>query len=56
MNSIIYSRVSSTSQSTTRQVNELKSIKGFKIRKVFTESISGYTKSASERPQLVKIR
>jgi len=53
MNAIIYSRVSSTSQSTKRQINELRAVEGFTIMKVFNESVSGYTKSAQERPQLI---
>lgn len=49
---IIYSRVSNSTQSTQRQISELKEVPGFKVVKVFTESISGYTKSVDERPQL----
>lgn len=52
MKAIIYSRVSGSQQSTERQVNELKELKEFEIIKVFTESISGYTKSIKERPEL----
>lgn len=54
MKAVIYSRVSKTSQSTQRQVNDLFTVNGFEIIKVFTESISGFTKSAEERPELQK--
>lgn len=53
MKSVIYSRVSNkNNQSTARQINELKEVKGFEIVKTFTESISGFTKSVHERPAL----
>jgi len=52
MKAIIYSRVSKSTQSTQRQVSDLNEIKGFNVVKVFTESISGYTRSAQERPEL----
>lgn len=56
MKAIIYSRVSSQSngQSNSRQINELRGVKGYQIKKVFQESISGYTKSIDERPELQK--
>ena len=54
MKTIIYSRVSTIEQSTARQINELKQVDGFEIQKVFTESISGYTKSYKDRPELQK--
>ncbi|MFY0626172.1 MAG: recombinase family protein [Reichenbachiella sp.] len=55
MKAIIYSRVShTTGQSTSRQINELKSIDGYEVKKTFQESISGYTKSIDERPELQK--
>ncbi|MEQ6166147.1 recombinase family protein [Ekhidna sp. MALMAid0563] len=49
---IIYSRVSTVGQSNDRQVEELKAIDGYRIKKIFTESISGYIKSINERPIL----
>ena len=52
MKSIIYSRVSKSTQSTQRQVSDLGEIKGFDVVKVFTESISGFTRSAQERQEL----
>lgn len=52
MQGIIYSRVSTNRQSTSRQVNEMMDIEGIEIKKVFNESISGYTKSIRERPIL----
>jgi len=52
MKSIIYSRVSKSTQSTQRQVSDLNEIKGFDVLKIFTESISGFTRSAQERPEL----
>lgn len=55
MQAIVYSRVSKKSvQSPQRQVNDLLEIDRFNVTKVFTESISGFTKSATERPELVK--
>ena len=59
MKAIIYSRVSHSSgqssvQSNSRQINELKAIKGYEVKKVFQETISGYTKSVKERPELQK--
>lgn len=52
MNSIIYTRVSSSDQSTKRQLNDMKSVNGFKVQKVFSEKISAFTKSAEQRPEL----
>ena len=55
MKAIIYSRVSHISgQSNSRQINELKDVDGYNVKKVFQESISGYTKSIDERPELQK--
>jgi DNA invertase Pin-like site-specific DNA recombinase len=54
MKAIIYSRVSTNQQSNSRQVNGLKEVEGFEVVKTFTESISGYTKSFNERPELLK--
>ena len=52
MKAVIYSRVSSNGQSTSRQINELKEVEGYEVAKVFKESVYGYTKSASERIEL----
>ena len=52
MKAIIYSRVSTNDQSTSRQVNELKDVEGYEVHKTFQETISGYTKSIEERPEL----
>jgi DNA invertase Pin-like site-specific DNA recombinase len=54
MKAVIYSRVSTNQQSNSRQVNGLKDIHGYEVIKTFTESISGYTKSYSERTELIK--
>lgn len=54
MKSIIYTRVSSNDQSTQRQLNDMKSINGFDIVKVFSEKISAFTKTSDERPGLQK--
>lgn len=53
MKAIIYSRVSTNDQSTSRQINELKEVDGYEVKKVFKESISGYTKLIEERPELI---
>lgn len=52
MKSIIYSRVSSKDQSTTRQVNDMKKVPGFEIAKTFSEKLSGFSKRLDERPIL----
>ena len=54
MKSIIYSRVSSKDQSTTRQVNDMKKLPGFDIVKIFSEKLSGFSKRLDERPILQK--
>lgn len=54
MKSIIYTRVSSNDQSTQRQLNDMKTISGFDVKKVFSEKISGFSKSADQRPGLQK--
>ena len=54
MKAIIYSRISHVSGSTSRQVNELMEIGGYEVKKTFKETISGYTKSIEERPELSK--
>jgi len=54
MKAIIYSRISTSNQSNNRQVNDLKEEEGFEVVKTFTESISGFTKSVEERPELQK--
>ncbi|WP_181307529.1 recombinase family protein [Rufibacter sp. XAAS-G3-1] len=52
MTSVIYTRVSTQEQSTLRQVNDLKKVDGFKVIKVFSEKISGFSKKMEERMQL----
>ena len=54
MKAIIYTRVSKNSQSVQRQVSELKELEGFDVKRTFSESISGYTKSSFERNELQK--
>ncbi|MFD3000111.1 recombinase family protein [Pontibacter toksunensis] len=52
MKSVIYTRVSKEEQTTQRQVNDLKKAEGFEVIKVFSENISGFTKSVVERKVL----
>lgn len=52
MKSVIYTRVSTDDQTTSRQVNELEQVEGFEVAKVFSEKISGYSKSMKERKGL----
>ena len=52
MKAIIYTRVSSKDQSTQRQLNDMKSVSGFTVEKVFSEKISAFSKSADQRPGL----
>lgn len=52
MKSVIYTRVSSQEQSTSRQVNDLRKVEGFEVVKVFSEKISGFSKKMEERKQL----
>ncbi|AKD04375.1 recombinase family protein [Pontibacter korlensis] len=52
MKSVIYTRVSKEEQTTQRQVNDLKKVEGFEVVKVFSENISGFTKSVGERKVL----
>ncbi|MEO9475610.1 MAG: recombinase family protein [Cyclobacteriaceae bacterium] len=54
MRAILYTRVSTQDQSTTRQVHEMKSLSDFDIVKVFSEKISGFTVSVQDRPVLQK--
>jgi DNA invertase Pin-like site-specific DNA recombinase len=54
MKAVIYSRVSTKEQSTARQVEELRNVAGFQPMKVFKEKISGFSKSAKQRPELNK--
>ena len=54
MKSIIYTRVSTDQQTTTRQVSELKEVPGFEVVKVFSENISGFSKKMEERKELQK--
>ena len=52
MKAIIYSRVSTKDQSTKRQIDDMKSIPNFEIEKVFSEKISGFSKSIDQRVEL----
>lgn len=52
MRSILYTRVSTKDQSTTRQVNDMKSLKGFDVIKVFSEKVSGFSVPLDQRPGL----
>ncbi len=52
LKAVAYVRVSNSSQSTTRQVSELKKVKGFNIVNVCKENISGFSKSIEERAEL----
>jgi len=52
---LVYSRVRTNQQSNSRQVNSLREVEGFEVIKIFTDSISGYTKSITERPKLQKV-
>ncbi|TXK30870.1 recombinase family protein [Pontibacter qinzhouensis] len=52
MESVIYTRVSTQEQSTSRQVNDLRKVDGFKVVKVFSERVSGFSKKMEERQQL----
>lgn len=54
MKAIIYTRVSKTTQSTKRQVSDLSELNGYEVDRIFSESVSGYTRSAFERPELQK--
>jgi len=54
MKAILYTRVSTKDQSTARQVNEMKSLPGFQIAKVFSEKVSGFSVSVGDRPILQK--
>lgn len=50
---IIYTRVSTSGQTTDRQVKDLRET-GYEIIKVFSEKISGFSKSIGERQELQK--
>lgn len=52
MKSILYTRVSTRDQSTLRQINEMKSLDGFEVTKVFSERVSGFSVPINERPIL----
>lgn len=54
MKTILYTRVSTKDQSTLRQVNDMKSLKGFDVVKIFSEKISGFSVSVDNRPVLQK--
>jgi putative DNA-invertase from lambdoid prophage Rac len=50
---IIYTRVSTQGQTTDRQVKDLRET-GFEVMKVFSEKVSGFSKSIRERQELQK--
>ncbi|GAA4310337.1 recombinase family protein [Nibribacter koreensis] len=50
---IIYTRVSTSGQTTARQVKDLQET-GYQVVKVFSEKISGFSKSITERQELQK--
>lgn len=52
MKAIIYTRVSTKEQSTARQLNDMKSVDGFVVAKVFSEKSSGFSISIYDRPVL----
>lgn len=52
MKAVAYTRVSTSDQSTKRQVNDLKQVEGFQIQKVFSENVSGFSKGMEERKEL----
>ena len=54
MKAILYTRVSTKEQSTARQVNDMKSLEGFDVVKVFSEKISGFSVSVDNRSILQK--
>ena len=51
---IIYSRVSNKEQNTKRQISELSLLDKFEVVKTFSENISGFSKSITERKELQK--
>ena len=52
MKAVIYTRVSTNGQNTTRQANDLSKVEGFEVVKTFSEKISGFSKSMKERKGL----
>jgi DNA invertase Pin-like site-specific DNA recombinase len=52
MKSVIYTRVSTNEQTTQRQVRDLSKAEGFEVVKIFSETVSGFTKSVEERKAL----
>lgn len=54
MKAILYTRVSTKDQSTSRQVNDMKSLNNFDVVKVFSEKVSGFSVSVEDRPILQK--
>lgn len=55
MKAVIYTRVSSDTQTTQRQVNDLSKVEGFEVVKTFSENVSGFSKSMEERQGLQKM-
>ena len=58
MKGVIYSRVSNTNQSVSRQINDLKKnhpFKSLEITRTFSEAVSGFSKKLTERDQLQKM-
>jgi DNA invertase Pin-like site-specific DNA recombinase len=53
MKAIIYTRVSTNDQTTDRQVKDLQAA-GYEVVKAFSEKISGFSKSITERQELQK--
>src|SRR5687767_5474752 len=51
MKAIIYTRVSTNEQNTSRQIKDLQST-DYEIVKVFSEKVSGFSKSITERMEL----
>lgn len=52
MKAVIYTRVSTNDQTTSRQINDLSKVEGFSVVKIFSENISGFSKSMEERKGL----
>jgi DNA invertase Pin-like site-specific DNA recombinase len=52
MKAVIYTRVSTKEQSTTRQLHDMKGVADFEVQKVFSEKSSGFLVSIDKRPVL----
>ena len=48
MKAVIFTRVSTNDQTTSRQINDLSRVEGFTVAKTFSENISGFSKSMEE--------